>query len=333
MADTVASQVVEQITLRKLVYAREFLKKHGQPYSGSRDKVRERLTGVLDKKPELTPELHSLLDELDVWGTQRLRLGVLPRGAIEGFGSESEVRRRVEEAGLADLLDGRIALVPPDETTPMAISYKENDSGRFLTLVAAKTRNVFVPVADVPDVMLEEHPGVVFKPFKEETQKAVDFAEINLDSGFTVSSTTLVRTGFNFSAEFGELFDVFSPLVPLDDAEPLVLYNATRNIRERMALTEVRIRARKARTSVGGVIGMSSHTSKVDMRADPELLRTEDGLSSAPCAHCNCYWEPVNGLGETVHTHIFAPEGEISIMAQVKESSARYVLRRILELN
>ena len=179
----------------------------------------------------------------------------------------------------------------------------------------------------------DEHPGVVFKPFKEETQKAVDFAEINLDSGFTVSSTTLVKSGFSFRAEFGEFYDVFSTLLPLDDAAPVVLYNATHNIREKLPQTEVRIRARKARTSVGGVIGMSSHTSKVDMRADPELLRTEDGLSNAPCAHCNCYWEPVNGLEEIVHTHIFAPEGEISIMAQVKENSARYVLRRILGLN
>src|SRR4051812_47351507 len=108
MADNVASQIVEQITLRKLVYAREFLKKHGQPYSGSRDKVRERLAGILDRKPELAPELHSLLDELDVWGTQRLRLAVLPQSALESLGSEAEVRRRVEAAGMSDLLDGQI---------------------------------------------------------------------------------------------------------------------------------------------------------------------------------------------------------------------------------
>jgi hypothetical protein len=333
MDDHGASQIVEQITLRKLVYAREFLKKHGHPYSGSREKVRERLAGVLDRKPELTPELHSLLDELDVWGTQRLRLAVLPQSVLEGLGSEAKVRQRVEDAGMSDLLDGRIALVPPEATTPMAISYKETSEGRFLTLIAAKTRNVFIPMLGIPDVTFEEHPGVVFKPYKEETQKAVDFAEINLESGFTVSSTTLVKSGFSFRAEFGEFYEVFSSLMPLDDAQPVVLYNATHNIRERLPQTEVRIRARKARTSVGGVIGMSSHTSKVDMRADPELLRTEDGLLNAPCAHCNCYWEPVNGLEEIVHTHIFAPEGEISIMAQVKENSARYVLRRILALN
>jgi len=191
MVDNFASQIVEQITLRKLVYAREFLKQHGHPYSGSREKVRERLAGVLGRKPELTSELHSLLDELDVWGTQRLRLAVLPQSALEGLSSEGDVRQRVKDAGMLELLDGRIALIPPETTAPMAISYKETDDGRLLTLVAAKTRNVSVPVPDIPDVTMEEHPGVVFKPFKEETQKAVDFAEINLDSGFTVSSTTL----------------------------------------------------------------------------------------------------------------------------------------------
>lgn len=333
MADEEIPQIIEQITLRKLAYAGEFLKSHKRAYTGTREKIRERLGAALEQNPELKTSLRSLLEELDAWGSQRIRLTTLPQSVLVDFKSKRSVQKKVADAGMSDLLDGSVALVPPPTTTPMAVIYKESGEGRFLTLVAAKTRNVLQPMPNIPDMTLDKYPGIVFKPFKEETQKAVDFAEINLDSGYTIISTTLVKTGFTFSAEFGEFYAVFEPLVPFDEAVPIELFTATRNIRHQLNQQEVRIRARRARTSVGGIIGMSSHKARSDMRADPELLQTDTALSYAPCAHCNCYWEPVNGLQETVHTHIFAPEGEISIMGQVMEQSARYVLRRILSAN
>jgi hypothetical protein len=66
---------------------------------------------------------------------------------------------------------------------------------------------------------------------------------------------------------------------------------------------------------------------------DPELGYTQDALPHAPGAQCNCFWEPVNGLQERVHSHVFAPEGEVSIFGQVREVSARYVLHKILGIN
>lgn len=332
MSDEETLQIIEQITLRKLDYVRKFLAMQDQAHSGNRERVRERLIGVLEQRPDLKTKLRSLLEELDAWGTQRIRLATLPPSVLADFDSERSVRKKSVEAGMSDLFDGSVALVPPLTITPMAITYKENGEGRFLRLIAAKTQNLSQPVSSVPDKTFDDYPGVVFKPFKEEMQKAVYFAEINLDSGFALISTTLVRTGFTFSAEFGEFYAAFEPLIPLDEAAQVELFNATRNIQQ-LDTQEVRIRARKARTSVGGIIGMTSHKAKSDMRADPELLQTDSDLSYAPCAHCNCYWEPVNGLQETVHTHVFAPEGEISIMGQVLEQSARYVLHRILTVN
>lgn len=333
MSDGETLQIIEQITLRNLVYARKFLASHKQACSGNREKVRERLIKVLKQKPHLKINLRSLLEELDAWGAQRIRLGTLPQSVLADFASERSVRKKSADAGMSDLLDGSITLVPPLTMTPMAITYKENGEGRLLTLIAAKTRNLLQSVPSVPDITLDNYPGVVFKPFKEETQKAVYFAEINLNSGFAIISSTLVKAGFTFNGEFGEFYTAFKPLIPLDKAVQIELFNATRNIRQKLDPQEVRIRARRARTSVGGTIGMTSHKAKSDMRADPELLQTDIDLSHAPCAHCNCYWEPKNGLQETVHTHVLAPEGEISIMGQVLEQSVRYVLRRILAVN
>ena len=84
---------------------------------------------------------------------------------------------------------------------------------------------------------------------------------------------------------------------------------------------------------MGGKISFRAHSVRADIRADPELDHTQEALPDAPGAHCNCFWEPVNGLQECVHIHVFAPEGEVSIFGQVREASARYVLHKIVGIN
>ncbi len=331
MLDQNTQNLVEQLTLRKLVYVTEFLKSKKEHYSGTREKVRERLAGALEKRPDFIPELYSLLDELDAWGDQRIRLRRFPPNVLAEFKSKSAVEAKIDAAGMSHLLEGKIDLTPPAVTTPMHISYDEKE--KILKLVAAKTRIVMLPQPDIPNLTVEEHPGIVFKPFKEEPQKSISFAEINLDSGFALISTALVRQGFTFQAEFAEFYEAFEPLIPLDDAEPILLYDAARNMRDALGLNEIRVCARRRRTNSGGSVTLSSHTSRADMRSDPELNQADATLLSAQCAHCNCYWEAVNDLPQVVHTHVFAPEGEVSIMGQVREVSARYVLRRIQEIN
>jgi hypothetical protein len=234
---------------------------------------------------------------------------------------------------MANLLPGQIALIPPLDLTPMRISYEENAGQRLLKLVAAKTRQIMQPQKDIPDHVDEVHyPGVVFKPFKVETQKVIAFAEIDLNTGLSLVSTALLRQGQGYKAEFEEFFTVFSPFIALQDADPVLLFNATHRI-PRLPGNEVKQVARQTKTSAGGKITYRSHNSRADLRADPELARSQAALPNAPGLHCNCFWEPVNGLEERVHTHVFALEGEVSILGQVTEACARYVLQRILDIN
>ena len=86
---------------------------------------------------------------------------------------------------------------------------------------------LFRSQSEIPDHVDEQYPGVIFKPFKVETQKALAFAEISLDSGLTLISTTLLRQGQGYIAEFGEFLSVFRPLIALDEVNVVPLYNAT----------------------------------------------------------------------------------------------------------
>jgi hypothetical protein len=276
--------------------------------------------------------LQGFLDELDVWGDQRIRIARLSTNLLAEFQSADTIAHKATEAGMSHLLHGAVALVPPCDLTPMKICYEEHAGRKRLLLVAAKTRQRMLPQPESPDHVDPQYPEVVFKPFKVETQKALAFAEISLDDGLTLISTTLLRQGQGYTAEFGEFFTVFRPFIALHEIEVVPLYHATHTIRQ-LPVSEVRLVARQARTSVGGKISFRSHSIHADIRADPELDHTQAALPYAPGAHCNCFWEPVNGLQERVHTHVFAPEGEITIFGQVREASARYVLHRILGIN
>jgi len=227
MVDEHTSRIVEQLTLRKLEYVRSLLKAINLPHSGPRLKVRERLIDAIDSNRIAVATLQALLDELDAWGDQRVRIGRLAAGILAEFQSADAIAHKATEAGMTHLLHGEVDLVPPVELTPMKIFYEEQAGRKQLRLVAAKTRQLMLPQSEIPDHVDEQYPGVIFKPFKVETQKALAFAEISLDSGLTLISTTLLRQGQGYIAEFGEFLSVFRPLIALDEVNVVPLYNAT----------------------------------------------------------------------------------------------------------
>ena len=230
------------------------------------------------------------------------------------------------------LLEGEIVNEPPANLTPMVINYVEDDAQGTLQLYAAKSRIVEVPDNSVPVLTDERYPGVLFKPYRQEIQKAVDFAEINLTNGDALFSTTLLRSGGSYRAEFKELFEVFQPLIALGAASPVVLYDAVKKI-PTLPQKEVLVPGNDKRTSIGGRITHRSHSLKSDLRLDPDIMKSEQAIASTDSVSCNCYWAALGKLLERVHTHVYAPEAEISVMGQVREASVRYVLRRILEVN
>ena len=63
MVDEYVLNVVEQLTLRKIGYARRLLESVNLPYSGIRSKVRERLVEALERNLISVPSIQALLDE------------------------------------------------------------------------------------------------------------------------------------------------------------------------------------------------------------------------------------------------------------------------------
>lgn len=337
------SEIIRQLTLRKLQFARELLRAHGLKIAGNREQLNDRLRTAVDDGVISAEEVEILLDELDAWGNQRMRLGVLEPRYLELYRDVEALRERVREAGFDTELLGRdeIALIPPERLTVMGVQLLDDGEDRTLRLLAAKIRVVDRSIRDLPEVPAAEFPAhpqavpgeeIIYKPFRRERQKAISFAEVNLRTGVSVMSTTLLRSGINYTAEFGELFELFEPLIPLEAMKSLALYGAVRQIRA-LPQDDVLIYSRRSRTAVGGLMELRSHSSTADVRQDPLLENAATALDAADSDHCNCRWRVGPGLTEEVHTHVFSPRGEVSVLGQVTEGSVRHVLQRIRQLN
>ena len=331
MPDEERIRIIEQVTLRKLEYVRNYLASNGQPKTGNRVEVRDRLLKLADTADSVIDDLRELLSELDAWGDQRLKVAKFDLRDLKAFRTKKLVHKRIEEAGMSALLEGEIATEPPNDLTPMVIKYAEGDNSA-LQLYAAKSRILDIADNTVPTITDERYPGVIFKPYRQEVQKALDFAEINLTNGDALFSTTLLKSGTAYTAEFTELFEVFKPLISLEEAATVELYKAVKKI-PKLPQSEVRIASNDKRTSIGGRIVHRSGSTKNDLRLDKEIMSSERATRNTDSVSCNCYWAAFGELGEAVHAHVYAPEAEISIMGQVREASVRHVLRRILEVN
>src|SRR6266545_3214563 len=183
MPDQEQIRIIEQVTLRKLEYVRNYLESRRQTKGGTRAAVRDRLIKLVGTDDSVIDDLRGLLTELDAWGDQRLKVAKFDQRDLKAFGTRKAVYKQIEQAGMSALFEGEIATEPPPTLTPMVIKYVEDGGNRTLQLYAAKSRIVEVLDNTLPIKTDERYPGVIFKPYRQEIQKALDFAEINLANG------------------------------------------------------------------------------------------------------------------------------------------------------
>lgn len=330
--ETVAEQVINQLVEHKSDYIRELFAQVNLPRYGNNEKIRERLTIAVNEEKIELPILQNLLYELDLWGKQRLQMRKIEPQLLNEFQTIESIKSKIAATDLGDVFDGEVALTPSPELTPMRVCCSGVDGNLTITFLAAKTREVWLSRPEIPNFTKEEYPEVVFRPFKLVHQKSISFAEVHIPSGNILVSTTALMQGRGYKKEFGEFTTLFENFFPFADSEPVQLFRATERINE-MPPENLSFYSQKRRTTSGTQLIYVANNLKTDFRNDDELADTLASMAGASNAFCNCVWQQSENLGEKVHTHIYAPEGQIAIMGGAREASARYVLQRIRELN
>lgn len=327
-------EIVNQLTQHKLDFVRDLLT--ARNFRGvarlNRLELRDKLKFAIQEGLVTESDLLVLLNELDSWGNQRILIRRFPPALLEDYRSIESFQNRIAETDCQNLLDGEVTLQPDQELSPMRITLNFEGDAPILTVVAAKTRDIFLPQKDIPDLTNPDYPGIVFRPFKQENQKVIAFAEVNINSGYALISTNIIRQGQAYNAEFGEFYSLFGDVLPFDEMLKVELYQATRAIYD-LPADNIRLLTHNRLTTAGHKINYSSHSRLLDFRDDLEMTQSWRALPEARNHFCNCLWHPCADLGETVHSHVYAREGQITVIGEARESSVRYVLRRINELN
>ena len=78
-------ELIEQATLHKLAFVQAFLRRKKLAFSGAREIVRARCITYLDNGEISADELKALLESLDLWGNQRIRLVRIPDHELEAL--------------------------------------------------------------------------------------------------------------------------------------------------------------------------------------------------------------------------------------------------------
>ena len=115
---------------------RTFLRRHDLTTSGTRDDLRERVEAALADGSVTYDDIVRFLDEEEPWGRQHVFLFGVDEGAVAEWRDAGAVERRLQNHGLAEVLDQSLLLRLPDELTLSSIRL----SARELEVVAVERR-------------------------------------------------------------------------------------------------------------------------------------------------------------------------------------------------
>lgn len=338
-------EVVDQATVHKLAFVQALLKQKELAFTGTREKVRARCIIYLNRGELLIEELKLLLESLDLWGNQRIRLIRIPDPILLTLTDCASIEATVQKAGFESIYQKDMPVVIGGELLPISIRYEDDGNHRFLTLIAGKIQEDLSPIIGLPDIpyttvaaLLQQidipDSNIIYKPYRLEHSKIISFAQIDLDSGHGILSVKSSLSAGNHKTKYEEFHNTFAALFDLGSANRVYLTKATSNIDSKTHSYKVVLNKHSFRDNDGSRVKMEGATPKSDVRQNTRQSATRSlyaGVNTGE--YCDCYWQHDSDLDEDVHTSIYGSQGEIVFRGQASEESIRNVLQRIRDIN
>lgn len=338
-------ELINQVTLHKLEFLQRLFSLKELGRFANREDARKMCREHCANGALCVEELKALLEALDTWGNQRIRLIRVPENDIRLFTDSAATQAAATKARLGHIFDQDMPIVVAEQVSAISIRYKEENGKRILLLVAGKIKEETVPVAELPVLsgemvahlpILQGHSldGVTFYPLRLERQKIISFAEIDLDSGHGVLSVKTFAAAGSYKSKYQEFCEAFEPFLCLSTVTRTYPRVAVYQILRDPDIAKVNIPQGVLRTDAGNRLSMKMARSRQDIRTDEAFSET---LQQSDWSHagdyCECYWQPDGVLKEEVHTHIYGAHGEVTFRGQLREESVNHVLQRIRSLN
>jgi len=316
--------VVDYLLAHKMLYVQEFLKSKDLSYSGTKEKLRNRLNGYLSDGKISNIELINLLDKIEGWGNQHIYLYISPDNIIKLWQTEELTRGRLKKHNLDELLNQKKPILLPEKPTLSSIEWNP-ERMRFFW-IEKRIHERKIPEKDKTD---EEEKDLLWKAYKIMTSRGVIVFEWDLISGHAMLMIQRLQSRDKYHQIKGRFLQELDPIIGISNFETVRVSKAIKQIENS---GEARKRQLTHCTILGGKVKLSSDSRKTDLYADPQLKESRKALGKDITSWLgNFYFSPDQGccLNKEIHVLLYAEDQRVGIFGECREEEVRYILSKI----
>lgn len=315
---------------------RDFLREHECPVSGTKEQLRERVTGYIANGTVVVSHLVDLLDRVEGWGNQHVYLLRAKATAplLQEWADETKVRTALRRRGLEHLFNRRRRLVLP--TTRQLVTVEWAPRRVRFVWVETRTWRERRPELDNPDHPLREattdrptqtNRTLVFDAYEVFRGRGIVAFELDLVSGQAALLIQQLPSGNDYAAVRGVILEELQPLLDAQSFDPVLV---GRSIVRLEALPGVRPRQIEHTTQRGSRINYVSAERDAGAFADPTLQQARQGAGTRVVGRTgNFYWRLVADAEREIHVKVYAPDQRVGFFGECTEAEVCDVLRLI----
>lgn len=314
---------------------RDFLRERAQPVSGTKEQLRERVTGYIADGTVPLPHLVDLLDAVEGWGNQHVYLLKANANSpvLEEWADETRVRAALRRQGLEPLLNRRRRLILPATRQLVTVEWSARRV-RFVWIETRVWRERRPELDKREDVSLrpDQYPGeqagrvLMFDAYEAFRGRGIIAFELDLVSGQAVLLIQQLPSGNDYVTVRETVLEQLQPMIDVRSFDPV---RVSRSIVRLEALPGVRGRQIEHTTERGSRINYLSCERDADAFADPALEQARRGAGARVVGRMgNFYWQLPDAERE-IHVKVYAPDQRVGFFGECAETEVRSVLRLV----
>lgn len=308
----------------------QFLQSFGLAKTGTKQELGERIERAIERGEADHEDVIAFLDGKAPWGKQHVFLFTGPPDLVPQWRDTEGLRARLENAGLAELLNTEVRVALPERLTLTGI--KADDEAVAITAVARRDASLRRPELDFTSP--DDRALIAYHAYEQVTVRNTVRFEWDLVRNEAMLQVTQLPSGHSYEEVRDEFASLVEQILDLDRFRSIDLRRAIKQLQaqEEGGGQETRLRGVDYETLGGRQISGRSGGQAASLFGEAVIDQAMSALRNAGEGRIgNFYWRSAPGtpLSGDVHVYVLASAGRINITIGHPEEVIRHVLGRI----